>query len=121
MKKVFLVLFVLMLAVCLTSCGGDAEEIGSYELESMSEAGETMSMKELKDMYAEYGMPVPEFSLVLNKDGTGKMTISGESANIKWDAKAKTMTADGETIKYTFKDNKITIGEKNDAMVFVKK
>ncbi len=98
-----------------------AIEVGSYELESMSEAGETLSMKELKDMYAEFGLPTPEFSIVLNADGTGKMTINDESTTIKWDAKAKTMTAEGETIKYTFKDNKITIGEKDDAMVFVKK
>lgn len=35
MKKALLVLFVLMLAVCLTSCGDDAEEVGSYELESV--------------------------------------------------------------------------------------
>ncbi len=121
MKKALLVLFVLMLALCLTSCGGDAEEVGSYTLDSMSENGETMSMKDLKDMYAAYGMDMPEFSLTLNKDGTGKMVVMGETKEITWDAKAKTMTADGESIKYTFKDKKITISEESQTMVFVKK
>ena len=110
-----------MLAVCLTSCGGDAEEVGSYDLESMSEGGQTMSMKDLKDLYSAMGETLPEFGLTLNKDGTGKMVVMGETKEITWDAKAKTMTADGESIKYTFKDKKITISEDGQTMVFVKK
>lgn len=122
MKKALVVLFVLMLAVCLTSCGGDAEEVGSYDLESMSEGGQTMSMKDLKDLYSAMGETLPEFGLTLNKDGTGKMAVMGETQSIKWDSKAKTITGDGETIKYTFKDNKLTIDAGDGSkMIFVKK
>ena len=120
MKKAWLVLFALVLVVCLTSCGEPAE-IGSYDLDSMAEDGQTMTMQELKNMYAEYGMDMPEFSLTLNKDGKGKMVIAGNTADITWDSKAKTMTNDGETISYTFKDNKITLSEDGETMVFVKK
>ena len=120
MKKALLVLFALMLVVCLTSCG-DPEEIGTYELDSMTEDGETMSMKDLKDMYAAYGMDMPEFSLTLTKDGKGKLVAAGEASDITWDSKAKTMTNNGETISYTFKDNKITLSDEGQAMVFVKK
>jgi len=121
MKKAFFAILALMLIVCLASCGGDAEEIGSYDLESMTEDGTTMTLKELKDMYDAYGVAFPEFSLVLNKDGTGKMTVAGETQNINWDAKAKTMSHDNETINYTFKDNKITLSEDGTSLVFVKK
>ena len=120
MKKAWLVLFALVLAVCLTSCG-DPAEVGSYELDSMTEKGETMSLQDLKDMYTAIGMDMPEFSLTLNKDGKGKMVIAGNTADITWDSKAKTMTNDGETISYTFKDNKITLSEDGETMVFVKK
>ncbi len=34
---------------------------------------------------------------------------------------SETMTANGETLSYTFKDNKISMGEDGDGMVFVKK
>jgi len=121
MKKAFFAILALMLIVCLASCGGDAKEIGSYDLESMTEDGTTMTLKELKDMYDAYGVAFPEFSLVLNKDGTGKMTVAGETQNINWDAKAKTMSHDNETINYTFKDNKITLSEDGTSLVFVKK
>ena len=120
MKKAWLVLFALVLVVCLTSCGEPAE-IGSYDLESMTEAGETLSMQELKDMYTAYGMDMPEFSLTLNKDGKGKITINGETRDITWDSKAKTITYDGASEKYTYKDNKVTIADEGNEMVFVKK
>ena len=122
MKKTLLVLFALMLVVRLTSCG-EAKEIGSYEIESMTSDGETMSLQDLKDLYAKYDMPFTEndFGLTLNKDGTGKMSVMGETSDIKWDAKAKTMSLNGDTVNYTFKDNKITVGEKDDVLVFVKK
>ena len=111
----------MVLVVCLTSCGGEAAEVGSYDLDSMAEGGETMSMQELKDMYTAYGMDMPEFSLTLTKDGKGKLVVNGETTNITWDSKAKTMTNDGGTISYTFKDNKITLSDEGQTLVFVKK
>ena len=120
MKKALFAIFALVLVVCLTSCGED-KEIGSYDIESITKDGETMTAKEIKDQLAEYGMDIDVGGLILNKDGTGKMSLMGESQDIKWDAKAKTMTANGETLNYTFKDNKISMGEDGDGMVFVKK
>ncbi len=120
MKKAWLVLFALVLAVCLTSCG-DPAEVGSYELDSMTEKGETMSLQDLKDMYTAYGMDMPEFGLTLNKDGTGKMIVMGETQEIKWDAKSKTMSHDSASITYIFEDNMIRITDQGTTLVFKKK
>ena len=90
------------------------KEIGYYDLESLTEDGE-------KDMYALYGMAFPEYSLLLNKDGTGKLTIMDDSRDITWDATIKTITCEGDTLSYTFNDNILTIFENENYIVFVKK
>ena len=97
------------------------KEIGYYDLESVTEDGEIAVIKDLKDMYALYGMAFPEYSLLLNKDGTGKLTIMDDSRDITWDATIKTITCEGDTLSYTFNDNILTIFENENNIVFVKK
>ncbi|MCR4712777.1 MAG: hypothetical protein K5751_00180 [Treponemataceae bacterium] len=48
------------------------------------------------------------------------MTSCGEDKEIgSYDIES--ITKDGESLSYTFKDNKISMGEDGDGMVFVKK
>ena len=121
MKKAWLVLFALVLVVCLTSCG-EAKEIGSYDLESVTSDGETRLYKELKERYDSYNMAVPEYGLTFEKDGTGRLAFDGEAVKIKWDEKAKTIFFDDLSFSYTFKDNKVEFTVPNGySCVFVKK
>ena len=110
-------------SVGISDSTGSSEnkEIGYYDLESVTEDGEIMYLKDILDIYEAYGMTAPEYSLLLNKDGTGKLTMMDDSRDITWDATIKTITCEGDTLSYTFNDNILTIFENENNIVFVKR
>lgn len=119
-KIISAVLVFTVLAMCLvvlTGCGGfDAKAMaGKYTLIEMSEGDEKYGEDQLKAMKDSLGL---EFTMELKEDGTGKMEMYGESQDLKFDK--DNITIDGDSAKYEFKDNKITIKEKDITMVFKK-
>lgn len=104
-------------ALSLTGCG--KSDAGRYDLYSMTDSGETITMKDMEDMYKEMNMEAPEMYIELNEDGTGKLVMGeGEAEEIKW--KDGVITADGEDVNYTIKDGKLTMESDGTEMVFEK-
>ena len=103
--------------IILGVCGvfGGKNLTGKYELVDIVSDGEsqTSSMELLKA----FGMSA---EMELRSDKTGTMSMYGEDTDVKWDD--KTITSDGESAEYSFKDNKLTIKSKDGSeMVFEKK
>ena len=117
MKKAFFaIVAALAVVVSFASCGGgkgDAALAGTYKVESIGDT-DVASMESLMGISFDY-------SLTLNADGTGKMDMMGQSTDLKWDASAKTITAEGDTQPYTVKDGKLVMSIGGEDMVFVKK
>ena len=121
MKKIKLLSAVCAMTVAasltLTGCG--SSDAGHYNLYSMTEDGETLTMKDMEDMYKAMDMEVPEMYIELNDDGTGKLVMGDEDTQeIEW--KDGVITIDGEDAKYTVKDGKLTIEEEDATIVFEK-
>lgn len=92
MKKVLLVLFALVLVVCLASCSKNPV-IGSYTIWQYG----PKSAADLK----EAGL---SGTLIINKDGKGTMSMGGKTIDVSCDFKACTMTINGQTAVYVYKD-----------------
>ena len=121
MKKFKLLSAVCAIAIAasltLTGCG--KSDAGRYNLYSMTEDGETMTMKEMEDMYKEMDMEAPEMYLELKDDGTGQIVMGDEDTEkVEW--KDGVITTDDEELKYTIKDGKLTMESDGLERVFVK-
>lgn len=105
---------------------GDADTpVGSYALDSITNDGKTENAKDYKrsakfwkKMGAWEGTDYSLGKLALHKDGTGIMTIKGESRDVTWNEKAIILSK--ESYAYTFGDNKLTIVD-DPTLVFVAK
>ena len=60
------------------------------------------------------------FGLELKADGTGVMTILGESDNITWDA-TKLTDSEGESVEYEFEDDILAFEVEGVIVAFIKK
>ncbi|MGN0612826.1 MAG: hypothetical protein ACI4JB_02920 [Porcipelethomonas sp.] len=107
------------LAASLTLTGCGSSDAGRYDLYSMTQDGETMTMKEMEEMYKEMDMEAPEMYLELKDDGTGKL-VMGEDDTEEFEWKDGVISADGEDIKYTVEDGKLTMESDGNKMVFEK-
>ena len=74
-------------------------------------------MGSLSDLEA-LGMSAEDFSLTLEEDGTGALTMLGESVEVTWDETG--ITAEGDTVSYTLEDGKLTLTEDGQTMVFAR-
>ncbi len=121
MKKFKLLSAVCTMAIAasltLTGCG--KSDAGHYDLYSMTTDGETMTMKDMEEMYKEMDMEAPEMYIELNEDGTGKLVMGDEDTQ-EFEWKDGVITADGEDVKYTVEDGKLTMEDDGEKMVFEK-
>ncbi len=107
------------LAASLTLTGCGSSDAGHYDLYSMTQDGETMTMKDMEEMYKEMDMEAPEMYLELKDDGTGKLVMGeDDTGEIEW--KDGVISADGEDVKYTVEDGKLTMEYDGTKMVFEK-
>ena len=104
-------------SLAFTGCG--KSDAGRYDLYSMSADGETITMKDMEEMYKQMDEKVPEMYLELNEDGTGKL-VMGEDDTEKIEWKDGVITADGEDVEYTIEDGKLTMEADGAEMVFEK-
>lgn len=131
MKKRFALAFAAILALCLAlvGCGGGggggeaadpkANFIGTWEIQSMEQDGESMSEEDLA-MMRELGLSV---YLVLNEDGTGSIEMFGEALEGTWEAKnatTGTFTAEDQTVDMTLEGGTLTMTQEgtDTRMVF---
>ena len=121
MKKFKLLSAVCTMAIAasltLTGCG--KSDAGRYNLYSLTEDGETMTMKDMEEMYKEMDMEAPEMYLELKDDGTGQIVMGDEDTEkVEW--KDGVINTDDEEIKYTVKDGKLTMESDGVELVFEK-
>jgi|GEM_PF-751591 len=103
MKKILGILLSMLLAVSLFACGGGAKksDAGYYIMDSAKEGDTEMKADEL----AEIGL---QGYVILNKDGTGIVSLEGEEpVDVEWgDGKFK---ADDEEVEYTIDGDILTL------------
>lgn len=99
--------------------------VGFYTLESITADGKTQTAEDYKRITKIFkkmgewkGSDYDLGKLVLNKDGTGKMTIKGESRDISWNDKAIILSE--EPYPFILNDNKLTIVG-DPSLVFIEK
>ncbi|MCI7805244.1 MAG: hypothetical protein MR503_09265 [Oscillospiraceae bacterium] len=104
-------------SLTLTGCG--SSDAGRYDLYSMTQDGETMTVKDIEEMYKEMDMELPEMYLELKDNGTGQLVMGDEDTEkVEWEDGV--ITADDEEIKYTIKDDKLTMESDGVELVFEK-
>ncbi|MCQ2559437.1 MAG: lipocalin family protein [Clostridia bacterium] len=118
-KKIIALAAMISLILGLAACGNsDSSSLaGEWKLASIIQEGEiTMYASDL----SAFGV---EMVLNLKEDGSGTMTITGQDdQELTWKASGNkvTLTADGDAIDFTYKDN-LLIGEMDGAsMSFAK-
>lgn len=122
LRSILCLLLALCMVMCFAACDKDEEEdeeedssiAGTYIIDSVEVGGEEVAAEDLADL----GITEDSFYIILNKDGTGFACLDGDKTEIEWDD--ETLTADGESIEYTVKGNKLTIEMDGDKMTFKK-
>ena len=104
-KGLLLVVFVMISVLFITGCGKDLSKYaGTYKLEYSKYVGDPDTAKNTE-----------EWTIVLEKDGTGKSNRDGASYNVEWSMKGDDITLKekfaGITNDYngTLKDGKLDI------------
>ena len=105
MKRVFSLVLAMVMAFSLAACsgssaGGTKSLPGEYKLTGMKD----IDSKELMEEFESLGL---SGDLVLNEDGTGKLTIMGYPNDITYDAEAKTISIADISKEFTFSNGAI--------------
>ncbi len=130
-SKLLALLLALSLVLGLTACGGGDSEssaAGSYNLTSITAAGQTLSMDDLKSMADSAGIDM-DFGLELKSDGKYELNMVGpngaETQEGTWEEKDGTvsLTTDGTTISGKLDGGKLTLADESGttSMTFEKK
>lgn len=93
---------------------GSKNIVGYYELYEMSSDDEDYSYEDLQNLKS-LGL---EVTLELRDDKTGTLNLFGETMDLTYDN--KNMTVDGEYAPYKVDDNKITMEQDGQKLVFQK-
>ena len=105
MKTLFSLVLAMMMAFSLAACSGNSAAgtkslPGEYKLTGM----EDIDSQELMEEFESLGL---SGDLVLNEDGTGKLTIMGYANDITYDAEAKTISIGDASKEFTFNNGVI--------------
>ena len=85
---------------------------GKYNLVGMTQNGETVATQDL----AAIGKLGMEMYLMLNEDGTGEISLYGESNEMTWDEKG--ITAGEETVPYEWDGKNLTLADGDTSLTF---
>ena len=117
MKKIVALTLVLVLVLALCACGGGSEKknpaVGTWKISGLFESGEDYT--EYMDIFGFTGL-----AIVLNEDGTGSMTMDGETADIKWEDGKIINPNTNESLTFTIDGDKLTIQEDSVELVFTR-
>ena len=101
MKKIAALTLVLILILALCACGGGKNPaIGTWEIKSVSDGTQTMSVDEVPTMR---GFMV----ITLNEGGTGTITSQGETNACEWTD--TTITVMGDRATYSISGDTMTL------------
>ena len=125
MKRILAIaLAALLLMAVLAACGGgDGKYLGKYQLSKVSSEGESYTVEEFADLM---GMEVDEVKnmmyIELKSGGKGTFNLDDEPQEVTWkvDGEKLTLTADGETVDGTIKNDVITLGLDEETVEFTK-
>ena len=119
LRSTLSIVLIVVLAFAVAACSSEpaaASAAGTYVLESITAEGVTQNMSDLEAL----GMSAEDFSLTLEEDGTGALTMLGESVEVTWDETGITAEGDTDTISYTLEAGKLTLTEVGQTMVFAR-
>ena len=117
MKKIVALTLVLVMVLALCACGGGSDSknpaVGTWKISGLFESGEDYT--EYMDAFGFTGL-----AIVLNEDGTGSMTMDGQTADIKWED-GKIINPDtNESLNFTIDGDKLTVQEDTVELVFTR-
>lgn len=119
LNKLITMFLAMTMSLVLVACSGNggnkadtSKDAGVWLLSSMTADGETMD-EEFLDSIGLVGM----FWIELKEDGTGTISIDQEY-DLTWTPGK--ITADGETMEYTVKDDVMTMEFEGDSLSFKK-
>ncbi len=92
--------------------------VGFYTLKSITDGGITFTADDLKEMAGIADQNFSVGSLVINKDGTGELSLMGQTTKLLSNDKIIALEAD--SAPYTIIDNMLYIYIDDDTMVFLK-
>ena len=117
MKKIVALTLVLVMVLALCACGGGSEKknpaVGTWKISGLFESGED---------YTAYmsALGFDGLVIVLNEDGTGTMTMDGQTADIKWEDGKIINPNTNESLTFTIDGDKLTIQEDTVELVFTR-
>ncbi|MBR5971012.1 MAG: hypothetical protein IK016_11830 [Lachnospiraceae bacterium] len=99
-------LVVLILFLTGVIGGGSSSMAGYYKVKSILMGEEEIN---IADMAAMYGASEDDLNMgiMLNEDGTGYLSVYGETLNVTWDDKS--IIVDGEATNYTLKGDELRL------------
>ena len=117
MKKIVALTLVLVMVLALCACGGGSDSknpaVSTWKISGLFESGEDYT--EYMDAFGFTGL-----AIVLNEDGTGSMTMDGQTADIKWED-GKIINPDtNESLNFTIDGDKLTVQEDTVELVFTR-
>lgn len=123
MKLTLCLILVLSTVLCMAACGGDKNGIaGKYVVYSMDSNGMTIKGDTLTAALSAMGMTIDDMYIQLNDDGTGKMSVFGETADMAYaDGKIWPVEEPEEKVSFTVSGGKLTLEVEGNKMVFTKK
>ena len=123
MKLTLCLILVLSTVLCMAACGGDKNSIaGKYVVYSMDSNGMTIKGDTLTAALSAMGMTIDDMYIQLNDDGTGKMSVFGETADMAYaDGKIWPVEEPEEKVSFTVSGGKLTLEVEGNKMVFTKK
>ena len=117
MKKIAALTLVLVMVLALCACGGGSDSknpaVGTWKISGLYESGED---------YTAYmsALGFDGLVIVLNEDGTGTMTMDGQTADIKWEDGKLINPDTNETLPITLDGDKLTIKQDTVELVFAR-
>ena len=124
MKLALCLILVLSTVLCMAACGGDDKDsiAGRYVVYSMDTEGMTIKGETLTAALSAMGMSADDMYIQLNADGTGEMSVFGETAEMAYaDGKIWSIDEPEEKVDFTVSGGKLTLEVEGNKMVFTKK
>ena len=120
LKMILCLSLVLAMALSMVACGDKKEEkasiAGHYDLASMTIDGKSFTQDELAALMGDL-----EIYVELNDDGTGVLSLSGETADMAWkDGQIWPVDEPDEKVPFTVEGKTLTMEIDGQKMVFEK-
>ena len=121
MKKIICsvcAILTIMSIMSLCSCSSTKQKlVGTYDLVSIK-TDESTETEELLNFYKNLGLTA---TLEIRDDNTAELNVFGQKSEMTYNLNKMIFTIDGKNKKFKFDGSKLTIGDSDTNMVFVKR